>query len=252
MPMRDSVVGLPWAFPVHAIVPSNRAWAGPAAAQPARPKRLAIAAWRLEPGNKSYTAWDVRLPDSGSAFSLAVCAWNTALGRSRLRRCAAARPQILFYFHPSGSRQFLPKHEKPRYFSTLWQYANHRPIPGLHVGSGRIQTADHDWPFMSLLSEFRTLPAIHLMQVSHRSAQHQTAAQVRARAGLEEIRPHAFRQDLASHALTVGQPLPVIDKLPGRSDIEFTVPPCPSAQDSIHDATGAKAILVISLWALSS
>ena len=32
-----------------------------------------------------------------------------------------------------------------------------------------MQTADHDWPFMSLLSDLGAPPAFHLTQVSHRN-----------------------------------------------------------------------------------
>lgn len=63
----------------------------------------------------------------------------------------AARPAATFYFISSRLRRLLQEHEKSFLFSMLWQCVNRRPIPGLHAGSGRMQTAGHDWPIMSLL-----------------------------------------------------------------------------------------------------
>ena len=71
---------------------------------------------------------------------------------------SAPRLQFAFYFNPSESRQFLPKREKPSLFSTLWQPTNRRPIRGLRVGSGRIQTPEHDWPFMTISWSFLVSP----------------------------------------------------------------------------------------------
>ena len=58
---------------------------------------------------------------------------------------------------------------------------------------------------------------------------------VRTRAGLQDVRMHDLRHSFASRALALGEPLPVIGKLLGHSDIETTARYAHLAQDSLHD-----------------
>ena len=88
--------------------------------------------------------------------------WST---RSSLAPGAETGPAPLVTLHfmliRQDSRQFLPESEKASFFSVLWRCVNRRPISGLRVGSGRMQTGDHDCPFMTFSSEFGALPEFH-------------------------------------------------------------------------------------------
>ena len=59
---------------------------------------------------------------------------------------------------------------------------------------------------------------------------------VRAKAGLEDVRLHDLRHSFASRALALGETLPVIGKLLGHSDIETTARYAHLARDSLHEA----------------
>ena len=72
-------------------------------------------------------------------------------------------------------------------------------------------------------------PERHLSTVTH------LWYDVRARAGLEDVRLHDLRHSFASRALALGETLPVIGKLLGHSDIETTARYAHLAQDSIHE-----------------
>ena len=94
---------------------------------------------------------------------------RTAAQQRQPRHPVAAHPAVAFYFLRQDSGNSCRGSKNPISFSMLWQCAYRRPIPGLRVGSGRMQTADHDCPFMTLSSEFGAVPAFHLTQVLHRS-----------------------------------------------------------------------------------
>ena len=73
-------------------------------------------------------------------------------------------------------------------------------------------------------------PERHLITVNH------LWLDVRARAGLEDVRLHDLRHSFASRALALGETLPVIGKLLGHSDIETTARYAHLARDSLHEA----------------
>ena len=73
-------------------------------------------------------------------------------------------------------------------------------------------------------------PERHLSTVNH------LWLDVRAKAGLEDVRPHDLRHSFASRALALGETLPVIGKLLGHSDIETTARYAHLARDSLHEA----------------
>ena len=58
---------------------------------------------------------------------------------------------------------------------------------------------------------------------------------VRAKAGLEDVRLHDLRHSFASRALALGETLLVIGKLLGHSDIETTARYTRLAYDSLHE-----------------
>ena len=180
MPVRASAMALPPAFPVCAIVPSNRAWVGPAAAgAPEAPRHR-----RMAPRTISSTD-SVQVPCEQLGFRVAVTRVGSTglaprLGATLMTACHAedeycqgtslTRPRdSCFIFIRQDSGNSCRGSKQPIFFSMLWQYANRRPIPGLRLGSGRMQTADHDCPFMTLSSEFGAPPAFHRTQVLHRS-----------------------------------------------------------------------------------
>ena len=72
-------------------------------------------------------------------------------------------------------------------------------------------------------------PGRHLSTVNH------LWLDVRAKAGLEDVRMHDLRHSFASRALALGETLPVIGKLLGHSDIETTARYAHLAHDSIHE-----------------
>ena len=59
---------------------------------------------------------------------------------------------------------------------------------------------------------------------------------VRARAKLDDVRLHDLRHSYASRALALGEPLPMIGKLLGHSQIETTARYAHLARDSVHEA----------------
>ena len=71
---------------------------------------------------------------------------------------------------------------------------------------------------------------------SHLSSVYHLWLDVRARAGLEDVRLHDLRHSFASRALALGEALPVIGKLLGHSDIETTARYAHLARDSLHEA----------------
>ncbi len=73
-------------------------------------------------------------------------------------------------------------------------------------------------------------PERHLVTVNH------LWLEVRARAGLEDVRMHDLRHSFASRALALGETLPVIGKLLGHSDIETTARYAHLARDSLQEA----------------
>ena len=58
---------------------------------------------------------------------------------------------------------------------------------------------------------------------------------VRARAGLDDVRMHDLRHSFASRALALGETLPVIGRLLGHSDIEATARYAHLPDASIHE-----------------
>ena len=83
-----------------------------------------------------------------------------------------------------------------------------------------MQTPEHDWPFVTLSSEFGALPAIHLMQVCHRKI-----AQLQL--------PHSF----ASEAVMSGESLPTVGKILGHSQAQTTARYAHLADDSLQSAS---------------
>ena len=73
-------------------------------------------------------------------------------------------------------------------------------------------------------------PERHLSTVNH------LWLDVRARAGLEDVRLHDLRHSFASQALALGETLSVIGKLLGHSDIETTARYAHLARDSLREA----------------
>ena len=73
-------------------------------------------------------------------------------------------------------------------------------------------------------------PGRHLVTVNH------LWLEVRAKAGLEDVRLHDLRHSFASRALALGETLPVIGKLLGHSDIETTARYAHLARDSLQEA----------------
>ena len=78
-------------------------------------------------------------------------------------------------------------------------------------------------------------PERHLSTVNH------LWLDVRARAGLVDVRLHDLRHSFASRALALGETLPVIGKLLGHSDIETTARYAHLARDSLHEAAARVA-----------
>ena len=73
-------------------------------------------------------------------------------------------------------------------------------------------------------------PETHLSTVYH------LWLEVRAKAGLEDVRLHDLRHSFASRSLALGEPLPVIGKLLGHSDIETTARYAHLEPHSLHEA----------------
>ena len=59
---------------------------------------------------------------------------------------------------------------------------------------------------------------------------------LRARVGLEDVRVHDLRHFFASHALALGETLPVIGKLLGHTQVQTTARYAHLARDSIQTA----------------
>ena len=142
MPVRASAMALPPAFPVCAIVPSNRAWVGPAAAgAPEAPRHR-----RMAPRTISSTD-SVQVPCEQSGFRVAVTRVGSTglaprLGATLMTACHAedeycqgtslTRPRdSCFIFIRQDSRQPLAEARKGKTF----QHVMAVRIPPAHTRS---------------------------------------------------------------------------------------------------------------------
>ena len=67
---------------------------------------------------------------------------------------------------------------------------------------------------------------------------------VRAKAGLDDVRLHDLRHSFASRALALGETQPVIGILLGHADIETTARYAHLAYDSLHEAAERIAVSI--------
>ncbi len=70
-------------------------------------------------------------------------------------------------------------------------------------------------------------------------------ADIRTRAGLDDVRIHDLRHSFASRALALGESLPMIGKLLGHSQIETTARYAHLARDSVHESAARIAESIV-------
>ena len=108
---------------------------------------------------------------------------------------------------------------------------------------------------LRVLSELRRVPRSRWVFTGRTPDRHLSQLttywhQVRARAGVEDVRIHDLRHSFASRALALGEPLPMISRMLGHSKLQSTARYAHLARDSVHESAARVAGSIgADLWA---
>lgn len=121
-----------------------------------------------------------------------------------------------------------------------WQYVQdgYLMLPDSKTGKRRITLSPSAQAVLDSLERVAGNP--HVV-AGEKTGQHLTDLQrpwrrIRARAGLEGVRIHDLRHTFASNAVMQGQPLPIVAKLLGHTQIQTTMRYAHLADDSVREA----------------
>jgi len=121
-----------------------------------------------------------------------------------------------------------------------WQYVQdgYLMLPDSKTGKRRIPLSPSAQAILDSLERVKDNP--HVI-AGAKSRQHVTDLQkpwrrIRAKAGLEGVRIHDLRHTFASNAVMQGQPLPIVAKLLGHTQIQTTMRYAHLADESVRDA----------------